>query len=210
MPGTAMLRARELEWKWQFGAHQHQRLPASPGAAASDSARNTMRRYADTAADQERAWPRRHARRSPCRSGRGRKACRRAGASRAPQARARRSCRASRSSPRWPSARMIDSGRRIGTAGPQVRWTKLPGVAAAAHFGARRRSTNWPPSNASVTDDVGVLEEDRAAVAAWRQLLTARACGGLRRRARARPCASRRRSRPGGGSPTAARRRHRR
>ena len=46
------------------------------------------------------------------------------------------------------SARMIDSGRRIGISRSQLRWAKLPGVAARAHFDAARRSTNWAPGKA--------------------------------------------------------------
>ena len=63
---------------------------------------------------------------------------------------------------------MIESGRRIGRSGPQVRWTKLPGVAAAAQRGAARRRTNWLAREGTVLEHAGVLEEDRAAVRARR------------------------------------------
>ncbi len=51
--------------------------------------------------------------------------------------------------PPFASARMIDSGLRIGSSASQLRWAKLPGVAAAAVRGACSRRTNWSPSNAS-------------------------------------------------------------
>jgi hypothetical protein len=43
---------------------------------------------------------------------------------------------------------MIDNGRRIGSDSSQVICAKLPGFAAAAHFGARTRMMNWSPGNA--------------------------------------------------------------
>ena len=44
-------------------------------------------------------------------------------------------------------ARMMESGRRIGRSGPQVKWMKLPGVAAAAQRGALSLRAYWPPAN---------------------------------------------------------------
>ena len=44
---------------------------------------------------------------------------------------------------------MIYKGRRIGSEGSQVMCTKLPGAAAASHFGARRRMMYSSPANVS-------------------------------------------------------------
>ena len=56
------------------------------------------------------------------------------------------------------------SGRRMGTSGSQVRCTKLPGSARAAHLGAAMRRTNCSPGQAVLRNDQSVFETDAAAM----------------------------------------------
>jgi len=140
-----------LERERNLGAHQHQRRPAHVAPRLQRFGEEHHRRDADAAADEQRART----------AGRGHEAfpdrshdrnrCALAAASTAPRGRGPRSCRGCLSSRPSRSARMIDSGRRIGSSGSQVRCAKLPGVAAAAHFGARRRMTYCCPGYCRVS-----------------------------------------------------------
>ena len=58
---------------------------------------------------------------------------------------------------------MMDSGRRMGMAASQVRCTKLPGCARAAHFGRREAQHELVAVVGGLLDDARVLEEDGAA-----------------------------------------------
>ena len=211
---TMSVEGRGRNGNGHLGAHAGRaasRTAHRPPRASSRSARNTMRRNADAAADQQRARPLGMRRRSRGRSGpRTLSAVARLARASACKPGLRPPCRASRSSPRAASARMSDSGRRIGMVGiaGQVREAAGPGVRGAARRvrGAARTARRRRPC---CRDDAACLEEDRAAV---QRGSCARA---MRRRAhrhlpRAPPSARRRRCAPDRGSPTAGRRRRRR
>ena len=129
MPGTRMRRGPRAERERHLRAHEHERLPGRVACASrSRSARNTIGGMPTP---------------PPISSARGRSGCgvkpladraehahrvaRLARGERAAGPRPR-PCRGSRSSRRAASARMIDSGRRIGMVGSQVRCAKLPGL----------------------------------------------------------------------------------
>ena len=58
----------------------------------------------------------------------------------------------------------MDSGRRMGTSGSQVRCTKLPGSARAAHFGAFNAQHELLAGPALLRDDRAFFEKNAAAM----------------------------------------------